>query len=112
WWKPAALPASITVDCGAAKAADYALVWGHDLATRGATLEVRGSDDNFDAIDVLLAAHTPADNKPFLLQFATASWRYWRVTVDGVAAPSLAIVAVGAALQMPSQVQWGFDPLE
>ena len=111
WWKPNAMPATVTVDCGAAKAADYAVVYGHDLGTKGATIEIRASTDNFGASDVLIATKTPADDKPFLLQWASAAYRYWRIKVTGATAPSLAIAAVGAALQLPRRLTRGFDPL-
>lgn len=111
WFKPAAMPATLTVDCGVAKAADNAVVYGHDLFTRGATLEVRGSTDNFVASDVLVASKTPTDNNPFVLLFNSASYRYWRVRLTGATAPSLAIVAVGARLDMPVYLPPGFDPL-
>lgn len=111
WWKPAAMPATVTVDCGSAKAADYAVAYGHDLGTKGATIEIRASTDNFSTSDVLIATKTPTDDKPFLLQWTSASYRYWRIKVTGAAAPSLAIVAVGAALQLPEYLPFGFDPL-
>jgi len=111
WWKPAAMPATLTMDCGSAQAADYALVHGHDLATQGATLEIRASTDNFAVSDVLVATKTPTTDAPFLLLFASASYRYWRVRITGATAPSLAIVALGRRLEMPIWLPQGFDPL-
>lgn len=111
WWKPSAMPATVTVDCGSAKDADYAVVYGHDLGTKGATLEIRASTDNFGASDLLIASKTPTDDKPFLLQWASASYRYWRTKLTGASAPSLAIAAVGAALQLPRRLTRGFDPI-
>ena len=111
WWKPTALPATVTVDCASAKAADYAVVWGHDLFTQGATFEVRGSTDNFAASDVLVATITPTSDKPFLLTWASVSYRYWRLRITGTTMPSLAIAAVGAALEAPVYLPEGFDPL-
>lgn len=111
WWKPSAMPATITVDCGSAKAADYCAVYGHDLNTQGSTLEVRGSTDNFGGSDVLVASLTPTTDKPLLLQWASVAYRYWRVRLTGATAPSLAIVAIGAALQMPRRLKAGFDPI-
>lgn len=111
WWKPSAMPATVTVDCGSAKNGDYCVVYGHDLGTKGATLEIRGSTDNFGASDVLVATKTPADDKPFLLTWASVSYRYWRKKITGATAPSMAIAAVGAALQLPRRLTRGFDPL-
>lgn len=111
WWKPATLPATVTVDCGSAKSADYLWVWGHDLFTNGCTIELRGSTDNFGASDVLVITKTPTSNKPFMVTVASASYRYWRVRITGSTAPSLAIVAAGAALDIPEYIKAGFDPL-
>ena len=72
-WQPTALPATVTVDCATAKAADYAVIWGHDLFTQGATLEIRGSTDNFAASNVLVATKTPTSNEPSRAACAAAS---------------------------------------
>ncbi|MEW6314631.1 MAG: hypothetical protein AB1513_11430 [Pseudomonadota bacterium] len=111
WWKPSAMPATVTVDCVSAKAADCCAVYGHDLGSKGATLEVRGSTDNFSASDVLVATVTPANDKPLLLLFTSASYRYWRLKVTGAAAPSLAIAALGARFTLPVKLPYGFDPV-
>jgi hypothetical protein len=111
WWKPTALPATLTVDCGSARAADYALIYGHDLFSRGCTVEVRGSTDNFAASDVLVATLTPTDDDPILATFNSASYRYWRLKIAGSAAPVLAIAAVGARLTAPTGLPQGFDPV-
>lgn len=110
WWQADVLPATVTVDCGAAQAADYCAVYGHDLGTQGATLEVRYSSDNFAADDNLAATITPSDDKPFILTFSSQSARYWRARITGSAPPSLAIVAIGARLELPRRLRTGFDP--
>lgn len=81
WWKPTALPATLTQDCGAAAAADYALVYGHDLATHGCAIDIRGSTDNFVASNVLLDTHNAADSGAILRLFGSASYRYWRLRI-------------------------------
>lgn len=111
WWKSNAMPATLTVDCGSAKASDYAVLYGHDLFTQGATCEVRGSTDNFAASNVLVATVTPASNNPFLLEFGSVSYRYWRFRFTGATNVSVAMAMVGAAFVMPSNMNNGFDPL-
>lgn len=111
WWKPASVPATVTVNCGAAKAADYLFVWGHDLLTNGCTVDVRASTDNFVTSNVLVASHTPTDDYPFIKTFSSASYQYWRTTITGATAPSVAICAVGVALELPRRLLVGFDPL-
>lgn len=109
-WQPTALPATVTVDSGSAKAADYCVVWEHDLGTEGATLEVRGSTDDFSASDVLVDSLTPSDDAPFLLEWSSVSYRYWRIRITGSTMPTLGIAAIGAALEIPKGLSEGFDP--
>lgn len=111
WWKPTALPATLTVDCGSARAADYALIHGHDLFSRGCTVEVRGSTDNFAASNVLVATVTPTSDDPLLVLFASTAYRHWRLRFTGAAVPTLAIAAIGARLELPAWLPQPFDPL-
>lgn len=95
WWKPTAVPATVTVDCGSAKAADYMVVYGG-----AATYEVRGSTDNFAASNVLVATLTLSELSLGLVRFNSISFRYWRVRQTGTVAP-VAIASIGVALNMP-----------
>lgn len=110
-WQPATMPATVTVDAGVAKSFDYLVIWGHDLFTQGATIELRKSNDNFVVNDVLVATQTPTDDKPFLLVFTSNSERYTRITLTGASAPFIAIAAWGVALQFPRYLPRGWDPI-
>lgn len=111
FWQPTAMPATVTVDCGVAKAADYALLHGHNLGSLGITAEVRASTDNFAASNDLIATTSPANDKPKLLTFASVSYRYWRWNFTGATVPKIAIAVIGAALTLPRRLKKGFDPL-
>lgn len=110
YWKPSALPGTVTVDCGAPKAVDNWLIWGHTLHTNGNTIELHGSTDNFGVSDVTVDSATPTDDTPFLRLVASVSYRYWRLKVLNGTAPTIAIAALGAALSFPYQMDQGFDP--
>lgn len=110
WWKPSSLPATVTVDCGSAQSADYAALYGHDCATQGNTVEIRGSTDNFSASDVLVATSTPSTDDPLVITFSAVSYRYWRIKLTGGSAPSIAVASIGVALTMPRRLEMGFDP--
>jgi hypothetical protein len=110
FWKPTALPATITVDCGEAADADFAAICGHDLYTSGCAIEIRASSDNFSASDVLLIRREPVSDQPFILPFDSVSYRYWRIKITGVSIPTLAIALIGEAFPIPRQHQLGFDP--
>ena len=112
YWQPTSLPATVTVNCGSAKAADYGALYRHDLATQGVSVEVRGSTDNFSANDVLLTSSTPTTDEPLLLPFNSASYQYWRWRFTGGAnMPTIALASIGAALTFELPVPYGFDPL-
>ena len=110
-WQPTALPATVTVDCGSAKAADYWAVYEHDLFTQGATIQLRGSTDNFAASDVLVDTVTPTSDAPFVRFIASTSYRYWRLRITGTTMPTLGIAAMGVAFDIPAYLSSGFDPI-
>lgn len=98
--KPSAIPATFTVDCGVAKAADSLFVHTHDLFTNGNTVEIRGSTDNFSASNVLVHSYTPTSNAAFARTWATQSFRYWRLGVTGGTLPTLTVVVLGSRLEL------------
>lgn len=113
WWRPSTLPATITVDCTNARAADYAFIaGGHNLYSNACTVEVRGSTDGFATSDVLIASHTPtSDSAAVVMVFASAIYRHWRLRITGASAPSLSVLSIGVAVTLPTYLQGGFDPI-
>lgn len=107
WWKPASIPATVTVDSGSAKARDYLLVYGE-----AGTYEARGSTDNFGASNVLLGTLVLAKTGLGLITFASASHRYTRLTIPSGAAPAVAIAAIGSALEAPVFLEGQFSPID
>lgn len=112
-WQPTALPATVRVDSGSARAADYCVVWEHNLFTQGATFNVRRSPLGTWAggDDVLVATLTPTNDKPFLIEFASVASQHWGLEITGATMPSIGIAAIGAALEIPAGLREGFDPL-
>lgn len=111
WWKPASLPAEFHVDCGSAKAADYLAVYGHTLGSSGATISVWADTSPALGSAVMIASVTPTNDLPILLRWASVSYRAWQIRVTGSTLPSMAIVAVGTALELPRRLAQGFDPM-
>lgn len=107
WWKPASIPATVTVDSGSAKARDYMLVYGE-----AGTYEARGSTDNFGASNVLLGTLVLAKTGLGLITFGSASHRYTRLTIPSGTAPAVAIAAIGAALEAPVYFDGSFNPID
>lgn len=111
-WKPSALPATVTVNCGSAKSADNLALFNHTLFSNGCTIEVHGSTDNFGTSDVTVASDTPTSDTPFVLNFASASYQYWRIRITGSTMPTLSIVALGVGMEFPTGLPYGFAPLD
>jgi hypothetical protein len=88
WWKPTALPATLTVDCDTAKAADAACIVAHNLASMGCDVQIRGSTDGFSGSAVLVASVTPSTDGPVWQAFGSVSYRYWRLRIDGPGTPA------------------------
>lgn len=112
FWKPTGSTSeTLTADMGSAAAADYWAVYAHDAHTQGATLQLRGSTDNFSASDVLVDSVAPASGAPIVRTFTSVSYRYWRlVIVGGSAASSIGVFSFGPRLDMPDGMQIGFTP--
>ncbi len=111
FWKPTVLPATVDFDAGLSSPNnDYMMIWGHDLGTQGATVELRRADNAAFTGDTLVASHTPTDDKPFALHFTPQSQRFWRLRFTGTTVPTIAIAAIGAKLEFPKRLHKGFDP--
>ena len=110
-WTPAAFPGYVTVDCGVAASANSISVCNHNLFSKGCWIEARGSSDNFVSSDDLLASYFPTADTPFVYLFNAASYRYWRIRVMGNSLPTLSVVALGTAMEIPVGLPYGFDPL-
>lgn len=106
WWKPAAIPANVTVNCGSAKNADYAFVYGE-----AGTYEIRRSTDNFVGSNELAGTIVLAKTGMGLVTFANVARQYYRVNIPGGAAPAAAIFAIGSKLELPRRLLQPFDPL-
>ena len=111
-WKPSVLPATVTVNCASVKSADSLSVYNHNLKTNSCTIAVHGSTDNFSSSDVTLASITPASDLPFVLNFNSASYQYWRIVITGTTAPTLSICALGVGMPFEDYLQYGFAPVD
>ena len=107
WWKPASIPATVTVDSGSAKARDYFLIYAE-----AGTYEARGSTDNFSASNVLLATIVLTATGLALAVFNSASYRYTRLTIPSGSPPAVAIAVIGAALEAPVFFDGSFSPID
>jgi len=111
YWRPNAMPADVRVNSGQARAADYGVLFGHDLGSQGATVQLQGSTDNFATSIVTIASATPANDDPILFRFNSTSYQYWRYYFTGASVVTIALALIGVALAFPRRLRVGYDPL-
>lgn len=112
WRAPAVGTYTIKVDSGSAKVADALALCGHNLASIGATVSVESSPDNA-AWTTRLAAFAPASDYALLRTFASATVKWWRITIIAPAGiPELAVCFIGARLTLPAPPDAPYIPCE
>lgn len=111
-WQPAGTDSPpqdwLQVDLGSAAAADYLAINAHNLGSQGATITPQGSADGVSWTAVG-GPFSPTEDKPYFWRFDSASYRYWRVLVEGTGL-ALGIVQAGVALVLPEGVYVGEQP--
>lgn len=113
YWMPTSTATQyITADCGSAKAADALAIYSHDLYTRGATVSVECSSDNFAGdVTAALAPFAVTGNGAIYKTFASLSKRYWRIKIVNLTgACYIGIACLGPRLTFDRYPLDGFDP--
>lgn len=114
YWEASSLPATWTVDLGAARDVDYVGIAGHTIGTQGASVLVEYSTDN--ATWLPFSAETaPGTDAPILFLDDTTFARYWRVTIDGQNSPGdpprVGVIYIGEVLAMQRMIYGGHTPI-
>lgn len=110
WRSASGTPHTLTIDCGSAKSADTLAVALHNLFSRSASVEVRGSTDNFAASNVsVMAAFTPASDNLIYQHFTATSFRYWRIIFTGLDV-FVAIAVLGTRFTFDAQIEGEYIP--
>lgn len=110
WWKPATMPATLTLTLPAAEFADMFALVAHDMKSRGASLVLRYSP-NLTTAFTDLAAVTPPDDGPLGLIFPSTFARRWQISVTGANAPALGVAMIGRRFSLPTAVTAPYVPL-
>ena len=111
-WLPASLPATVTIDAGAAVPVDYLGVAAHLLrdGQNAVTLEYL-DEASPPGTWIEVAAEVPADNGTVMLLFPEVFARWWRLTFAGASAQPVGVVFLGKALAMQRPFYQGHTPL-
>lgn len=109
YWRATTLPASITIDAGSSKVANYFGIASHTLGTSACTITIASSPDGitYTTIDTL----APTDDSPIMFLFANVTARYWRLSISGGAVPSVGVIYVGPVLEMMRPCFAGVSPI-
>lgn len=109
YWRPSAMPATFEIRTDSPESISYCGIAGHDLGTVGATVY-------FEVYQagawVEIANTTPADDGAIMFLCDTVSVSRARIRITGGTAPTIAVVAFGAALEMPQMVYSGYSPID
>jgi len=76
-WQPTTLPATLTIDKGAAVSVDSSAIVAHDCGTKGLTVQLQSSTDNTTWTS--RSTVSPSDDTTILTLFTSVSARYWRM---------------------------------
>jgi hypothetical protein len=109
FWRPNLLPATWTLDAGSSVSANYFGIAAHTLGASGNTVTIQGSNDNITYTDI--DSITPSDNSPIMFLFASASYRYWRISISSGTFPSIGVIYVGTVLEMLRPCYGGLTPI-
>ena len=98
-WKPAAMPATVTLTLGAPAPVSCVAFAAHDMHTQGVTVEVQRWTGAAWA-----TAHTvtPDSDAPFIVSFPVSDANQWRVNFTGASTFRLGVLHISRALVFPS----------
>jgi len=108
-WRPTALPATLSVDLGASTSVDSFAIVGHDCGTRGNTILLQSSSDNFTW--TTRCTVVPTDNTTILGLFTSFSERYWRISISGGTVPTISVFMLCQRFNLPAGVKPPYTPL-
>ena len=107
-WKPSVMPATLTVDLGAAQEVDAVGVAAHTLATSAATMFIEHSGDG--STWTAAGSVLPASNDELFILFSPVTARYWRARFTG-GIPSVGVLFLGKRFVFPHAPTIDYRPL-
>jgi hypothetical protein len=114
YWKAASLGTKhLTIDAGAATAADSLAIFSHNLGTASATVSLESSTTGAWGGEEVeqIAGFVPTTDLVIMKTFTSATIRYWRVKiVTAGVAPYLGVCILGARLDFPVYPDSPFTP--
>lgn len=110
-WRPSANGAQYLTFTGSrGHKADYLVLAGHNLASKGAVIDLEYHDGT--SWLSMLSGHAPVSDSPIMLLFTQREALAYRLRVDvaGVAYPTIATVLLGARLSLQRGIYVGHNP--
>lgn len=103
--------ATLRLDTFAGQIGTMFAIAGHNLGTGGARITFQ-HDSNADGTFTDIEAVTPTDDSPIMFLFGAITSSRWQIKIDRGALPEVAVVRVGAPLQMERAIHQGQQPLK
>lgn len=110
FWKPTAMPATLTVTLAAAATVDALALVAHDLAARAVAVTLAYSVTDVSGF-LTVGTFTPPDADTNLLLFPAVTGRRFRLSLAGATAPAIGVAMLGRRLVFPADVQPPYRPL-
>ena len=105
------MPATFTMDAGAAVDVDAVGIGAHSFADDNVTITIESSPDAVTWTTVSTGAFGAQDGTPVLALFDKVFARYWRVSFAGSTPPQIGVIYIGEALQMYRPFYGGHTPI-
>lgn len=109
FWRPTALPATFEISTADAETISYCGIAGHDLGTAGATVEFQVWEGGSW---VAKGSVTPTTDAAIMFLCSPVSTTKARISISGSTIPTIAVVAFGAALELPDRAYQGYTPID
>ena len=109
FWKPASLPTTTYLTLPEATTADSLCIAGHNLGSKGSTVNLSRSDDGSSWTSVI--EFSPSDDTTTMALFSQVSSKYWSLTVTGSQAPTITTILLGDRFNFPAGIKAPYTPV-
>lgn len=108
FWRPAELPATLTITTPEAETVDYALIAAHTIGSTMTAVKL----EYFDGSDwVALFETAPGVDNVIVALFDAVTTNQFRLSLAGSSIPSIGVVMLGRALAMQRKLYQGHGPI-
>jgi hypothetical protein len=108
FWKPTALPATVSLDNGSVKTFDCMAIVAHSLGSSGSTINLEYNDGGWVSVTGDI---TPTDDSTIFVLFDSTDAEDWRLRISGSTIPFMGILMLGEVFTIPGGVRAPYTPI-